>query len=211
MEQVGSSAVEEGLVNKLDEFIQWLHEAMETTENWTPPKAETDSLRLYLETHLVGNLVSCIAVSVKDFNSFKLNVDSHCALKEAVEEEGHQLLELIASHKAEGLKDMLKMIASQWKELQRQIKRQHSWILRALDTIKAEILATDVSVEDEEGTGSPKIILVLVVHKRLNDNSPLSHAQDGNGVNEFGDGGSLEILHFKQMFSYSLLSMNTLE
>ncbi|XP_041514725.1 A-kinase anchor protein 6 isoform X2 [Microtus oregoni] len=129
----------EGFVNKLDEFIQWLHEAMETTENWTPPKAETDSLRLYLETHL----------------SFKLNVDSHCALKEAVEEEGHQLLELIASHKA-GLKDMLKMIASQWKELQRQIKRQHSWILKALDTIKAEILATDVSVEDEEGTGSPK-------------------------------------------------------
>ncbi|ELW63189.1 A-kinase anchor protein 6 [Tupaia chinensis] len=130
----------EGFVNKLDEFIQWLNEAMETTENWTPPKAETNGLKLYLETHL----------------SFKLNVDSHCALKEAVEEEGHQLLELIASHKAEGLKDMLRMIASQWKELQRQIKRQHSWILRALDTIKAEILATDVSVEDEEGTGSPK-------------------------------------------------------
>ncbi|XP_023577578.1 A-kinase anchor protein 6 isoform X2 [Octodon degus] len=129
----------EGFVNKLDEFIQWLNEAMETTENWTPPKAETDGLKLYLETHL----------------SFKLNVDSHCALKEAVEEEGHQLLELIASHKA-GLKDMLQMIASQWKELHRQIKRQHSWILRALDTIKAEILATDVSVEDEEGTGSPK-------------------------------------------------------
>uniref|UniRef100_A0A8C9JSL6 A-kinase anchor protein 6 n=1 Tax=Panthera tigris altaica TaxID=74533 RepID=A0A8C9JSL6_PANTA len=129
----------EGFVNKLDEFIQWLNEAMETTENWTPPKAETDGLKLYLETHL----------------SFKLNVDSHCALKEAVEEEGHQLLELIASHKA-GLKDMLRMIASQWKELQKQIKRQHSWILRALDTIKAEILATDVSVEDEEGTGSPK-------------------------------------------------------
>ncbi|XP_012888905.1 PREDICTED: A-kinase anchor protein 6 [Dipodomys ordii] len=129
----------EGFVNKLDEFIQWLNEAMETTENWTPPKAETDGLKLYLETHL----------------SFKLNVDSHCALKESVEEEGHQLLELIASHKA-GLKDMLKMIASQWKELQRQIKRQHSWILRALDTIKAKILATDVSVEDEEGTGSPK-------------------------------------------------------
>ncbi|XP_048218203.1 A-kinase anchor protein 6 [Perognathus longimembris pacificus] len=129
----------EGFVNKLDEFIQWLNEAMETTENWTPPKAETDGLKLYLETHL----------------SFKLNVDSHCALKEGVEEEGQQLLELLASHKA-GLKDMLKMIASQWKELQRQIKRQHSWILRALDTIKAKILATDVSVEDEEGTGSPK-------------------------------------------------------
>ncbi|NXR57771.1 AKAP6 protein, partial [Rhadina sibilatrix] len=129
----------EGFVSKLDEFIHWLNEAMETTENWTPPKAETDSLKLYLETHL----------------SFKLNVDSHCALKEAVVEEGRQLLELIVSHKS-GLKDMLHMIASQWKELQRQIKRQHSWILRALDIIKAEILATDVSAENEEGTGSPK-------------------------------------------------------
>nr|XP_009668214.1 PREDICTED: A-kinase anchor protein 6 isoform X1 [Struthio camelus australis]XP_009668215.1 PREDICTED: A-kinase anchor protein 6 isoform X1 [Struthio camelus australis] len=130
----------EGFVSKLDEFIHWLNEAMETTENWTPPKAETDSLKLYLETHL----------------SFKLNVDSHCALKEAVVEEGRQLLELIVSHKSEGLKDMLQMIASQWKELQRQIKRQHSWILRALDIIKAEILATDVSAENEERTGSPK-------------------------------------------------------
>uniref|UniRef100_A0A8C3NCY9 A-kinase anchoring protein 6 n=1 Tax=Geospiza parvula TaxID=87175 RepID=A0A8C3NCY9_GEOPR len=129
----------EGFVSKLDEFIRWLNEAMETTENWTPPKAETDSLKLYLETHL----------------SFKLNVDSHCALKEAVVEEGRQLLELIVSHKS-GLKDMLQMIASQWKELQRQIKRQHSWILRALDIIKAEVLATDVSAENEEGTGSPK-------------------------------------------------------
>ncbi|NXI45045.1 AKAP6 protein, partial [Galbula dea] len=129
----------EGFVSKLDEFIHWLNEAMETTENWTPPKAETDSLKLYLETHL----------------SFKLNVDSHCALKEAVVEEGRQLLELIVSQKS-GLKDMLQMIASQWKELQRQIKRQHSWILRALDIIKAEILATDVSAENEEGTASPK-------------------------------------------------------
>ncbi|XP_030070409.1 A-kinase anchor protein 6 [Microcaecilia unicolor] len=129
----------EGFVNKLDKFIHWLKEAMETSENWTPPKAETDSLKLYLETHL----------------SFKLNVDSHCALKEAVVEEGRQLLELIISHKS-GLKDMLPMIVSQWKELQRQIKRQHSWILRALDIIKAEILASDVSVEDEAGTGSPK-------------------------------------------------------
>lgn len=46
-----------GFVDKLDEFIQWLNEAMETTENWTPPKAETDGLKLYLETHLVGKIV----------------------------------------------------------------------------------------------------------------------------------------------------------
>ncbi|XP_043929820.1 A-kinase anchor protein 6 isoform X2 [Protopterus annectens] len=129
----------EGFVKKLDELIGWLYEAMGTTENWTPPKADTDSLRLYLETHL----------------SFKLNVDSHCALKDAVIEEGRQLLELIESHET-GLKDTLQMISSQWKEIQRQIKRQHSWILRALDNIKAEILSTDVSAEDEEGTASPK-------------------------------------------------------
>lgn len=49
------------------------------------------------------------------------------------------------------------MILSQWQELQRQIKRQHSWILRALAIIKAEILASDVSQEDEYGTGSPKV------------------------------------------------------
>lgn len=55
-------------MNKLDEFIQWLHEAMETTENWTPPKAETDSLRLYLETHLVGGTMLCSALSVKDLD-----------------------------------------------------------------------------------------------------------------------------------------------
>ncbi|MBN3278079.1 AKAP6 protein, partial [Polyodon spathula] len=130
----------EGFVSKLDEFICWLHEALEATENWTPPMAETDSLKLYLETHL----------------SFKLNVDSHCSLKEAVVEEGRQLLELIVSHKS-GLKDMLQMILSQWQELQRQIKRQHSWILLALEIIKEEILASDVSQEDEHGTGSPKV------------------------------------------------------
>ena len=45
----------------------------------------------------IGNIEIALYFSLQ---SFKLNVDSHCALKEAVEEEGHQLLELIASHKA---------------------------------------------------------------------------------------------------------------
>lgn len=52
-----------GFVSKLDEFIHWLNEAMETTENWTPPKAETDSLKLYLETHLVGQDYTMITIS----------------------------------------------------------------------------------------------------------------------------------------------------
>lgn len=52
-----------GFVSKLDEFIHWLNEAMETTENWTPPKAETDSLKLYLETHLVGQHYTMIQVN----------------------------------------------------------------------------------------------------------------------------------------------------
>lgn len=56
-----------------------------------------------------------------------------------------------------------------------------------------------------------QIIFVLVVHKKLNDNSPLAHAQNGNEVSESEDGISLEILHFKQMFPYSLLSMSALK
>ncbi|KAG9268634.1 A-kinase anchor protein 6 [Astyanax mexicanus] len=123
----------EGFVSKLDEFICWLREALEATENWTPPRADTDSLRLYLETHL----------------SFKLNVDSHSALKDSVLEEGRQLLELITSHKS-GLQDMLQMIAHQWQELQRQIRRQHSWMLRTLDTIKARIVASEGSPDPED-------------------------------------------------------------
>ncbi|XP_051503105.1 A-kinase anchor protein 6-like [Myxocyprinus asiaticus] len=120
----------EGFVSKLDEFICWLRDALETTENWTPPRADIDSLKLYLETHL----------------SFKLNVDSHSALKDCLLEEGRQLLELIISHKS-GLRDMLHMIAHQWLELQRQIRRQHSWMLRTLNALKSQILYSE---RDEE-------------------------------------------------------------
>lgn len=60
-------SVTKGFVNKLDEFIQWLNEAMETTENWTPPKAETDSLKLYLETHLVGKTVLLVLLVMERF------------------------------------------------------------------------------------------------------------------------------------------------
>lgn len=47
----------QGFVSKLDEFICWLRDALETTDNWTPPRADIDSLKLYLETHLVSYLV----------------------------------------------------------------------------------------------------------------------------------------------------------
>ncbi|KAG7328349.1 hypothetical protein KOW79_008293 [Hemibagrus wyckioides] len=129
----------EGFVSKLDEFIRWLREALESTENWTPPRADIESLRLYLETHL----------------SFKLNVDSHCALKDSLLEEGKQLLELITCHKS-GLRDMLQMIAHQWQELQRQIRRQHGWMLRTLDTIKAKILTTKTD-GDPKNTEDPDL------------------------------------------------------
>uniref|UniRef100_A0AAY4A155 A kinase (PRKA) anchor protein 6 n=1 Tax=Denticeps clupeoides TaxID=299321 RepID=A0AAY4A155_9TELE len=122
----------EDFVSKLDEFIGWLKDSLETTENWRPPKAELDSLKLYLETHL----------------SFKLSVDSHGSLKECVLEEGRQLLEVISSHKS-GLRDMLQMIAHQWQELQRQIRRQHGWMLRALDVVKEQILASEASHETD--------------------------------------------------------------
>eukprot|EP00063_Salmo_salar_P074997 XP_014049832.1 PREDICTED: A-kinase anchor protein 6 [Salmo salar] len=146
----------EGFVKKLDEFICWLREALETTENWTPPKAEMDSLKLYLETHL----------------SFKLNVDSHCSLKDCVLEEGRQLLEVIISHKS-GLRDMLQMTVHQWQELQRQIRRQHSWMLHTLDAIKAHILATEAEASQEaETTGplaSPKVELMQSHHEAQRD------------------------------------------
>nr|XP_046163859.1 A-kinase anchor protein 6-like isoform X2 [Oncorhynchus gorbuscha] len=146
----------EGFVSKLDEFICWLREALETTENWMPPKAEMDSLKLYLETHL----------------SFKLNVDSHCSLKDCVLEEGRQLLEVIISHKS-GLRDMLQMTVHQWQELQRQIRRQHSWMLRTLDAIKAHILATEAEASQEaESTGplaSPKVELLQSHHEAQRD------------------------------------------
>ncbi|KAG1946656.1 A-kinase anchor protein [Pimephales promelas] len=136
----------QGFVSKLDEFICWLRDALETTDNWTPPRADIDSLKLYLETHL----------------SFKLNVDSHSALKDGLLEEGRQLLELITSHKS-GLRDMLHMISHQWQELQRQIRRQHSWMLRTLDAIKTHILSSERDEEERETHshhGSPKQVEV---------------------------------------------------
>ncbi|XP_077095023.1 A-kinase anchor protein 6 isoform X3 [Siphateles boraxobius] len=136
----------EGFVSKLDELICWLRDALETTDNWTPPRADIDSLKLYLETHL----------------SFKLNVDSHSALKDSLLEEGRQLLELITSHKS-GLRDMLHMISHQWQELQRQIRRQHNWMLRTLDAIKTHILSSERDEEERETHshhGSPKQVEV---------------------------------------------------
>ncbi|XP_063803543.1 A-kinase anchor protein 6 [Pseudophryne corroboree] len=116
----------QGFVSKLDTFIHWLQDAMEATENWTPPLPETEALQLYLHTHL----------------NFKQSVDGHCALKDAVLEEGHRLMEVLVSHR-QGFQEMLQMITAQWKELQKQIRRQHSWILGALDTVKADILQRD--------------------------------------------------------------------
>ncbi|KAI7804969.1 putative A-kinase anchor protein 6, partial [Triplophysa rosa] len=132
----------EGFVSKLDEFICWLRDALETTENWTPPKADINSLKLYLETHL----------------SFKLNVDSHSALKDSLLEEGRHLLELITSHKS-GLRDILHMVSFQWQELQRQIRRQHNWMLRTLDAIKTHILSSERNEEREAHSlhDSPKV------------------------------------------------------
>ncbi|XP_068109557.1 A-kinase anchor protein 6 [Hyperolius riggenbachi] len=120
----------QGFVSKLDRFIRWLQDAMEATENWTPPQNETEALQLYLHTHL----------------NFKQSVDSHCALKDAVLEEGERLMEVLVSHRA-GFQEMLQMITAQWKELQKQIRRQHGWILGALDTIKADILQRDEAPE----------------------------------------------------------------
>ncbi|XP_076022142.1 A-kinase anchor protein 6 [Genypterus blacodes] len=128
----------ECFVQQLDGFISWLQEALDSTENWTQPKQELDSLRVYLDTHL----------------SFKLNVDSHSALKESVLEEGRVLLTVINSHKS-GLKDILHMVSNQWDQLQRQIRRQHGWMLRALRCIQARLLNTGQSHESVQASEDP--------------------------------------------------------
>ncbi|XP_073339170.1 A-kinase anchor protein 6 [Pagrus major] len=128
----------ECFVQQLDGFISWLQEALDSTENWTQPRQELDSLRVYLDTHL----------------SFKLNVDGHSALKESIMEEGKALLLVITSHQS-GLKDILHMVSSQWDQLQRQIRRQHGWMLRALRCIQARLLYTSQSHEHFAAQGEP--------------------------------------------------------
>ncbi|XP_029973400.1 LOW QUALITY PROTEIN: A-kinase anchor protein 6 [Salarias fasciatus] len=118
----------ECLVQQLDGFISWLQEALDSTENWTQPRQDLDSLRVYLDTHL----------------TFKLNVDSRSALKESIMEEGKALLSVITCHQS-GLKEILQMVSSQWDQLQRQIRRQHGWMLRALRCIQARLLYTSQS------------------------------------------------------------------
>ncbi|KAM9354796.1 A-kinase anchor protein 6 [Pholidichthys leucotaenia] len=128
----------ECFVQQLDGFILWLQEALDSTENWTQPRQDLDSLRVYLDTHL----------------SFKLNVDSHGTLKESIMEEGKTLLTVITSHQS-GLKDILHMVSSQWDQLQRQIRRQHGWMLRALRCIQARLLYTSQSHEHFLALGDP--------------------------------------------------------
>lgn len=55
---------------------------------------------------------------------------------------------------------MLHMISHQWQELQRQIRRQHNWMLRTLDAIKTHILSSERDEEERESHshhGSPKV------------------------------------------------------
>ncbi|KAM9842565.1 A-kinase anchor protein 6 [Aulostomus maculatus] len=118
----------ESFVQQLDGFISWLQEALDSTENWTQPRQDLDSLRAYLDIHL----------------SFKLNVDSRAALKESIIEDGRALLTIIPSRQS-GLKDILHMVSSQWDQLQRQIRRQHGWMLRALRCIQVRLLYTGQS------------------------------------------------------------------
>lgn len=47
-------------VQKLDGFISWLQEALDSTENWMQPRQDLDSLRVYLDTHLVSKHVSVL-------------------------------------------------------------------------------------------------------------------------------------------------------
>uniref|UniRef100_A0A673CJ06 A kinase (PRKA) anchor protein 6 n=1 Tax=Sphaeramia orbicularis TaxID=375764 RepID=A0A673CJ06_9TELE len=135
----------ECFVQQLDGFIWWLQEALDSTENWTQPRQDLDSLRAYLDTHL----------------SFKLNVDSRTALKDSITEEGRALLSIITSHQS-ALKDILQMVSGQWDQLQRQIRRQHGWMLRALRCIQARLFYTGQSHEAIAVSGIPTANRALI-------------------------------------------------
>ncbi|XP_035987269.1 A-kinase anchor protein 6 isoform X3 [Fundulus heteroclitus] len=120
----------ECFVRKVDRFILWLQEAVDSTENWTQPRQDLESLKVYLDTHL----------------NFKINVDCQNALKDSIVEEGKALLNISSSHQL-ALKDILHMVQSQWDQLQWQIRRQHGWMLRALYCIQARFLYTSQSHE----------------------------------------------------------------
>ncbi|XP_051942677.1 LOW QUALITY PROTEIN: A-kinase anchor protein 6 [Hippocampus zosterae] len=115
----------EKLVGQLDGFIGWLQGALESTGDWTPPEANLDALKLYLDTHL----------------AFKLNVERHNALKESIVEDATALLAMVPAHAQQsGLRDILRMVSGQWEQLRLQIRRQHAWMLRALRLIRARLL-----------------------------------------------------------------------
>ncbi|KAM9777552.1 A-kinase anchor protein 6-like [Neosynchiropus ocellatus] len=127
----------ERFVFRLDAFIRWLQESLDRTENWTPPRQDVDSLRIYLDTHL----------------SFKMSVDSRAELKERIMEEGRELLTIIP-HQT-GVTDILLMVTSQWGQLQRQIRRQHGWMLRTLRCIQTHLLCGDQSQETLTNQDAP--------------------------------------------------------
>ncbi|XP_057714783.1 A-kinase anchor protein 6 isoform X1 [Corythoichthys intestinalis] len=113
----------EKFVQQLDGFINWMTAALASTRDWTPPAAHLDALKRYLDTHL----------------TFKLNVDSHCALKESIMEDGTALLATIPAQQS-GLRDILEMVSNQWEQLHLQIRRQHAWMLHALRLIRTRLL-----------------------------------------------------------------------
>ncbi|XP_028254079.1 A-kinase anchor protein 6-like [Parambassis ranga] len=69
-------------------------------------------------------------------------------------EEGKELLTVITSHQS-ALKDILHMVSSQWDQLQRQIRRQHGWMLRALRCVQARLFYTSQSHEPFTAPSNP--------------------------------------------------------
>ncbi|XP_061890626.1 A-kinase anchor protein 6 isoform X2 [Entelurus aequoreus] len=120
----------EKFVQQLDHFISWLQGALLSTDNWTQPRQDLDRLTVYLDTHL----------------TFKLNVDSHGALKDRIMEDGTALLATIPAHQS-GLREILDMVSSQWEQLQLQIRRQHGWMLHAVRGVRTRLLQPDQSGE----------------------------------------------------------------
>uniref|UniRef100_A0A3B4BIL8 A kinase (PRKA) anchor protein 6 n=1 Tax=Periophthalmus magnuspinnatus TaxID=409849 RepID=A0A3B4BIL8_9GOBI len=115
----------ESLVQKLDGLISWLQDSLDSTENWTQPRQDLESLKAYLSTHLN---------SIKPIIYYIFN---NCTVK-SLSSDSYLFIPLYRLSSS-ALRDILHMVSVQWEQLQRQIRRQHGWMLRALRCIQARL------------------------------------------------------------------------